>query len=116
MKADLYHSKKRDTGYLDRKIVKDILEACRNGNIAVLAGLSDRCSILNEIEQMGISPLVVASQYGHTAIVRYILQHKYYIIDPEILSCAATVAKIHGQERVRTLLTLYYIRYCRYSA
>ena len=98
------------------KTITDIMEACENGNIAVLSSLAEGKPIFNEIEKRGLSPLVVASHNGHTNIVRYILQHKHYIINPEILACAATTARINGQERIRSLITLYYIKYCRYSA
>ena len=63
-----------------------------------------------------ISPLIVACRHGQIGIVRHILQHDYYVIDPQILAQAASVARESGYEQIRSLLTLYYIKYYRYSA
>ncbi|MDD2491872.1 MAG: hypothetical protein PHV12_06740 [Bacteroidales bacterium] len=93
-----------------------IINACKCGNIAVVASLAEGNSILNEIEQRGVSPLIVAAYHGQIGIVRYILQHDCYIIDPEILARSASVAKETGNEKIRSILTIYYIKYCRYSA
>ena len=93
-----------------------VIDACKVGNIAVLSSVSDGNAILNEIEKFGESPLVVACQYGHIGIVRHILQHEFYVIDPQILAKAASASKESGEDQIRSLLTLYYIKYCRYSA
>ena len=93
-----------------------ILEACENGNTAILSSISDGKPILNEIEKKGISPLIVACRHGQIGIVRHILQHDYYVIDPQILAQAASVARESGYEQIRSLLTLYYIKYYRHSA
>ena len=98
------------------KVIADIMDACKSGNIAVLSSLADGKPILNEIEKNGVSPLVVASSNGHTGIVRHILQHEHYVISPDILAHSASVAKSNGHDKVRSLLTLYYIKYIRYSA
>ncbi|GAB1375086.1 hypothetical protein MASR1M46_19760 [Bacteroidales bacterium] len=102
------------------KIIDDsfnlVMDACKNGNIAVLSYISEGNNILNQIETGGESPLIVACRSGHFGIVKFILQHELYVIDPVILAKAASVAKEQGNDRVRSLLTLYYIKYCRYSA
>lgn len=66
MKAKIRSYREIRPGTSSDKVIADIMDACKSGNIAVLSSLADGKPILNEIEKNGVSPLVVASSNGHT--------------------------------------------------
>lgn len=101
---------------MNDNIFSDITIACSSGNLAAVKRLTEGQPILNAVEKSGISPLHLACEGGHLDVVKFILQHEFYMIDTEILARAAAIAKLHGFEQIRSYVTLYYIKYCRKSA
>lgn len=101
---------------MNDNIFSDITTACSSGNIDAIRRLAQGQPILNAVEKSGISPLHLACEGGHLEVVKYILQHEFYLVDTEILAKAAAIARVHGYEQIRSYVTLYYIKYCRKSA
>jgi ankyrin repeat protein len=101
---------------MNKDIFSSFLEACVTGNLETVKSMASNHSVLNAIEKGGVSPLHKACEGGHFNVVKYLLQNEHYILDPNILAQAATIARERGFDQIRSYITLYYIKYCRKSA
>lgn len=101
---------------MNKDVFSNLLDACMSGNLETVRSLASDYSILNAVEKGGNSPLLKACEAGHFDIVKFILQNEHYILDPNTLAQAASIAKEREFDQIRSYVTLYYIKYCRKSA